>query len=185
MKRFILPIIIIMLSFILSANSSVFADEQSWDDMMNFDRSWKTNHEAVTDEEFEKVMEKYEKKKKPKKYEFEADETRDSLNDMSILKDIAEHSPTILFPSKLRSYEGEVIPAGYYKLSYTKKDNTHYIILSQGRKIIAKLKMQPTEENFKSDTIQFAEIRANDEESMKLIYGNIDLNLEKKLYIVH
>lgn len=157
---------------------------QSWDDIMNFDRDWRTNHEAVTDKEFEDVMKRYEKKKKPKKYEFEANEERDSLNDMSILNDIANYTPIVLFPVNLRSYEGETIPTGYYQLNYIEKENTPYIVLTQGRKVYARLKMQPTNENFKSESIQFAEIRENDEESLNLIYGNLDLNLVKKLYII-
>ena len=186
MKKLFLSTIFLLFSFCIYAPTTAEqTDGTSWNDMIDFDRSWRTNHEAVTDEEFEKVMKRFEKKKKAKKYEFEADETRDSLNDMSILNDIANHSPIILFPANLRSYEGEYIPAGYYKLNCIKKNNKHYIIVSQGRKTYATLEMQPTKENFESDSIQFAEIRSNDNESMKLIYGNLDLNLEKNLYIVN
>lgn len=178
-----------MLFCILLTNTQVYAAEtssdSSWDDMLEFDRSWQTNHKSVTDDEFEKVMQKYEKKKKTKKYEFDIDETRDSLNDMSILKDIANHSPIILFPSNLRSYEGEYIPAGYYKLNYMSKNKKHYIVISQGRKVYATLEMTPTKENFHSESIQFAEIRPYNNEMMKLIYGNLDLNLEKNLYIIN
>lgn len=188
MKKFLLCGFIILSSLFFISNQVYSEDssgEQSWNDMLDFDRSWKIKHEAVTDKEFEEVMQRFEKKKKPKKYEFEADEQRDSLNDMSILNEIANHTPTILFPSNLRSYEGEYIPAGYYKLNYVEKDKEHYIVVTQGRTVIAKLNMQQTNENFEDESIQFAKIIPNDEESMKLIYGNLDLNLVKKLYIVY
>lgn len=188
MRKFLIVFCVIFSCCLLCPVQNSYGEDSdgtSWNDLMKFDQSWRDNHKPVTDEEFEKVMQKYEKKKKPKKYEFEADETRDSLNDMSILKDIANHSPTILFPANLRSYEGEYIPAGYYKLNYVEKDKKHYLIISQGRNIFAKLKMKQTSENFGLDSIQFAEIRPYNDEMMKLIYGNLDLNLEKTLYIIH
>ena len=188
MNKFLFCILIFILGLILSPQICA-ADElgidSGWDSMIEFDRTWRNNQEPVTDKDFEKVMQRFEKKKKPKKYEFEPDEKKDSLNDMSILNEIANHSPIILFPVNLRSYEGEFIPAGYYKLNYTEKDKNHYIVISQGRKICAKLLMNPTSENFESDSIQFAEIRPYNSEMMKLIYGNLDLNLEKDLYITH
>ena len=175
-----------MLLFLsVNAHCTEPASDPEWTDMLKFDREWRTNHEPVTDEEFEKVMQRFEKKKKPKKYEFEADEKRDSLNDMSILNEIANHTPTILFPADLRSYEGDIIPAGYYTLHYVDKDKTPYIIVTQGRKIYAKLEMSKTDEDFGSEAIQFAEVRPLNNEMMKLIYGNLDLNLEKNLYIVY
>ena len=93
MKRFLILSFIIFSGLFIGTNS-VTAEEAAadeWNDMLDFDRSWRTNHKPVTDEEFEKVMKKYEKKKKPKKYEFEANEERDSLNDMSILNDIEKN----------------------------------------------------------------------------------------------
>lgn len=187
MKRSLIYLFILFAIFFVNQNIAL-ADESSsgndaWNDMLDFDRSWKTNHKSVSDEEFEKVMQKYEKKKKPKKYEFEAKEERDSLNDMSILNDIANHSPTLLFPADVTSYEGEYIPAGYYRLNYVEKNKEHFIVLTQGRQICAHLKMTPTKDDFKAESIQFAEIRPNDNETMKLIYGNLDLNLYKDLYI--
>ena len=171
----------------LMIGGNAFCDEttgdSSWNEMIKFDREWRTNHTPVPDEEFEKVMQRFEKKKKPKKYEFEADEARDSLNDMSILNEIANHSPTILFPADLRSYEGDVIPAGHYTLHYVEKDKKPYLVVTQGRKVYANLEMSKTNENFESESIQFAEIRPYNDEMMKLIYGNLDLNLEKTLYI--
>ena len=88
-----------------------------------------------------------------------------------------------MFPADLTSYEGDYIPAGYYRLNYLEKDKEHFIVLTQGRKICARLKMTQTKDDFKSDSIQFAELRPNDDETMKLIYGNLDLNLYKDLYI--
>lgn len=187
MRNFALKSAILIL-IILINNIVAYPQDQSssgWDDMLEFDRSWQTNHEAVTDADFEKVMQRFEKKKKPKKYEFEPNSTKDSLNDMSILNDISNHSPIILFPVNSRSYEGQYIPAGHYKLNYLKKNNKHYIVVSQGRKIYTKLEMSPTKENFNSETIQFAEIKPINNEMVKLIYGNLDLNLEKTLYIVN
>lgn len=188
MNKFLVIIFIFFAGLFLS--QQVYADiepeiDYSWDNMLEFDRTWRNNQEAVTDQDFEKVMQRYEKKKKTKKYEFDIDEKRDSLNDMSILNDIANHSPIILFPIDLRSYEGEIIPAGYYKLNYIKKNKNHYIVITQGRKIYGTLQMNQTNENFKSDSIQFAEVRPYNSEMMKLIYGNLDLNLEKNLYIIH
>ena len=186
MKRNLVYFLILFAGLFVCSNYALAEDtdvDSGWDKMLEFDRSWKTNHKPVSDEEFEKVMKKYEKKKKPKKYEFEADETKDSLNDMSILNEISNHSPVLLFPADFTSYEGEYIPAGYYKLNYHEKDKEHFLVLTQGRKVCAHLKMTPTKDNFKSESIQFAEIRPNDDETMKLIYGNLDLNLYKDLYI--
>ena len=186
MKKIFVYLTILFAGLFINSNFATAEDAESgssWDKMLDFNRSWKTNHKAVSDEEFEKVMKKYEKKKKPKKYEFEANESRDSLNDMSILNEISNHTPTLLFPADLTSYEGDYIPAGYYRLNYLEKDKEHFIVLTQGRKICARLKMTQTKDDFKSDSIQFAELRPNDDETMKLIYGNLDLNLYKNLYI--
>lgn len=169
----------------MRANADVDFGEQTWEDMAKFNMEWDKDQTPVTDEEFEKVMQRFEKKKKVKKYEFEANEARDSLNDMSILKEIAEHSPTILFPVQLHSFEGDIIPAGYYKLSYQQKDNKHFIVVSQGRKVYATLEMENSNENFARDSIQFAELKQFDEEKMRLIYGNLDLNLVKDLYFMN
>ena len=186
MRKLVIYLSIIFFSCLILGSNAFCAEssgDSDWNDMLEFDRNWSNNQEPVTDQEFEKVMQRFEKKKKPKKYEFEADEKRDSLNDMSILNEIANHTPAILFPTDLRSYEGEVIPAGYYTLHFVEQDKKPYIIVTQGRKIYAKLKMEKTKENFESESIQFAEIRPYNNEMMKLIYGNLDLNLEKNLYI--
>ena len=65
MKKFLICAFILLSCILLTCSQSYCADasgEQSWENMINFDRSWKVKHEAVTDKDFEDVMKRFEKK---------------------------------------------------------------------------------------------------------------------------
>ena len=169
--------------------SDEFADvydeniDNDMNDIYEFDKEWRTQ-EVVTDKEFEEVMKRYEKKKKYKKYEFEPDEKKDMMNDMSILTALSTGSKTILIPATFRTYEGEIIPAGYYLAKYSKEGNDHILTISQGRKIYAKIVLEKSSEKVDSEEILVIKIQHIDNDTAKIIYSDVDLNLEKTLYIV-
>ena len=181
--------------FILLANIPAIAADDFWDEPMKIDEAAKNQEKSVTNQEFEKVMQFFEKNKKKKEEKkkpkgapiwqqgsTENEET--PSNDISgVLKDIKEDYPTAMLPVTLITPQQTEIPPGYYRILSAKNDNGYYINFYQGNQLIAKVKALNTGNDHNQKSLNYAKLIPFNDEYMKVIYGDIDCNLEARLLI--
>lgn len=175
-------ILALFLFFAFTINCALADD---WDDYIKIDDAAKNQQKTVTQDEFEKVMQRFEKKKKEKpKIKGEArmqeNTTPDTLN---LVNEMYETYPTIMVPTDLITIEQQEIPAGFYRIMSVKKPYGYFINFYQGNSLIAKVHASSTSNDYNQKTLNYAKMIANDEKSVKFIYGDIDCNLETTLKI--
>lgn len=188
MKRILLLILILIVgcfnSPVLCADTTNSSDLDGILDNLD---SW-DGQKIITDQEFEKVMKKYENKetkteKKKKKKLGELLTPTLNAGEIQSIVQMEEFYPTILIPLELISKEKEV-PVGFYSVISAKAHNGEtFINLYQGRELIVKLPARITEEDFEADTINFAKIVYEENRGRaKIIYGCIDYQLVAEVY---
>lgn len=164
------------------AEDESFSDE--WSDIGKMQDAW-DNQKIITDDVFEKVInqrtqkanEKAEKKIKKKLGEPIAPNGSINVN-TEIIKNIAQDYPTLLVPKTLLVDEVTIPPGFYRVLAAATKDGSFFINFYQGSSLIAKLPALETEDDFESDTINYAKIiYTNDDSRAKVVYGCLDYNL--------
>ena len=135
--------------------------------------------------EFEKVMQRFEKKKKEKpKIKGESRTPEDeSFGNVQIFKEMYETYPTILVPTDLVTQDGQEIPTGFYRIMSVKKPHEYFMNFYQGNSLIARVKSNKTDNDFNQKTLNYAKMIENDENTVRFIYGDIDCNLETLIYI--
>lgn len=161
----------------------VFADAE-WDELRKSGNLW-DNQKPITDEEFEKVMERYEKnpklEKQKKKMGQELFKHSDSYAPESVLKEMEEYT-TIMIPCTLVA-QGQEVPAGYYRIVPSKKKNgEHEITLYQGNSL--KFVFLAKEiHDFDYPEIKFSILKPFLNDYMRIIVGNVDCNIDVYLRI--
>ncbi|MGN0015540.1 MAG: hypothetical protein ACI37T_09010 [Candidatus Gastranaerophilaceae bacterium] len=132
---------------------------------------------------------KFQKPKKVKKKDIKtptsvyADTTKNP--EFKVLEEIINHKGSIMIPTVCITETGQEIYPGHYSLEYyTDKNNTEWLILSQGSRKIAKLPTHKSKANDKEDTINYAYAIGKDN-CIKLLYGNIDVAVEAVLDVIN
>ena len=181
MKKFLL-----ISAAIIFVSSAAFCDDMGeWDDYIKIDDAAKNQQKAVTKDEFEKVMQRFEKKKEEKpKVKGESRTPEDeSYGNVKIFKELYETYPTILVPTDLITADGQDIPTGFYRIMSVNNSAGNYMNFYQGNSLIARVKSQRTENDYNQKTLNYAKMIENDDCSVKFIYGDIDCNLEALIFI--
>lgn len=173
-----------------------FADDMDfWDEPIQVDSDAKSQQKAVTDQEFEKVMEhfekgkkKKEKKKKPKGSPIGPQvnvptESEMPQNDPNSFKVTYEAYPTVMVPVTLTVYGEHDITPGYYRVLSVKKENKYYLNFYQGNTLIAKVPAINTGNDHNQSSLNYAKLIPVNEYYMDVIYGDIDCNIEARLDI--
>jgi hypothetical protein len=185
-------ILFLSLIITLCSQSIAYSDEDFWDEPMQIDESAKTQEKTVTDSDFEKVMSFFEKKKKEKEKKkrpkgkpvwqnTNPEQEQDGIS--KVLTDIKQDYPTVMLPvTLLTPYETE-IPPGYYRMLSAKSNGEYYINLYQGNSLVAKLLAKNTGNDYNQKSLNYAKIIPIDDNIMKIIYGDIDCNIETQLQI--
>lgn len=171
MKKFILPLLIVLLS-----GNFAFADGDLWD---NFGNSDVYGQKAVTDDEFEQALES--KKKKPRKTkeekELQKGESFSQSNETEILNNTMKELPVLLIPVGLKVKEGYTVPIGHYQVEGAKDDDGNvFIKLYQAHDLIAKIPAEETEDDFGEETINFVKLNPHGDYHVEILYGGIDFN---------
>ena len=165
-----------------------------WDEPMKIDDAAKNQQKSVTNQEFEKVMQFFERKKKKKEeknkpkgnplWQNNVENEDAQSNDISdALKDIKDDYPTAMLPVTLITPEQSEIPPGYYRILSAKNDSGYFINFYQGNQLIAKVKAINSGNDHNQKSLNYAKLIPHDNTYMKVIYGDIDCNLETKLLI--
>lgn len=191
---------LLILVAVMCFSPCVFADEldsasSGWDSVNTGKiENALYQQKPVTDQQFEKTLTELKERKKRKG--FWARKEGKPLNESMIppadsqnseiqsVLDMINHSPTIMIPTTVIDDEGSTVPSGFYKLSTKKLDNQQYLLLlTQGTKLVAKVEARQTEEDLAQNEINFGRAIIVSDSKIKLIYGNLDLNLEGYLYV--
>ena len=184
--------LILSLFFISAINVS--AVETSLDDVDMMDYSHTTqNLKHFSDKEYQDAIEKYknnfQKPKKVKKKDIKTPTTpfsdAETNPEYKVLDEIINHKGTIMIPTLCTTENGQQILPGHYSMEYY-SDNygTEWLILSQGTKKTAKIKTTKSQASSDESTINYA-YAVGKGDIIKLLYGNIDVAVEAKLYVVN
>ena len=170
----------------------VLADEGDfWDEPMKIDSEAKNQQKAVTDQEFEKVMNFFEKKKKNKEEKNKpkgapiGPQMQEKIQpaDANSFKVTYEEYPTIMIPVTLINYDYNEITPGFYRILSAKKDNQYYLNFYQGNSLIAKVPAINTGNDHNQKSLNYAKIIPVNDKFMDIIYGDIDCNIEARVEI--
>lgn len=167
-------------------------DEDFWDAPMKIDSDAKNQQKSVTNQEFEKVMQMFEKKKKKQAEKSKPkgnavwqgvpeEQNQDTVS--GSLKDQKADYPTVMIPVTLITPYQTEIPPGYYRMLSAKNDTDYYINFYQGNTLVAKIKAFDTGNDFNQKSLNYAKIIPQNEDFMHVIYGDIDCNIEVTLRI--
>ena len=166
-------------------------DGDFWDDPMKIDSEAKNQQKAVTDQEFEKVMNFFEKKKKKKEEKNKpkgapiGPQMQENIQpaDANSFKVTYEEYPTIMIPVTLINYDYNEITPGFYRILSVKKDNKYYLNFYQGNSLIAKVPAINTGNDHNQKSLNYAKIIPVNDKFMDIIYGDIDCNIEARVEI--
>lgn len=163
----------------------------SWDDFSSVDRMW-DGQQSITNQEFEKVMEKLEEKtnkteeKKKKKWfkrRFGSGTTLHKElnpdNDVQEIKGFKDKEEGVLVNVPVRLLnDGKVLEKGYYKVVAEKDEKTKkvYINFYQSQFFKGKFEVTETEDDFGEEYLDFAKIIPYNDSFIKMIFGCIDFN---------
>ena len=137
---------------------------------------------------FEKKKKKKEEKKKPKGNPVwqnnNIDENTEPQDMVSgALKQQKQDYPTVMIPVTLITPSHTEIPPGYYRILSAKNDNGYFINFYQGNSLIAKVKALNTGNDYNQKSLNYAKVIPISDVYMKVIYGDIDCNIEAGLEI--
>lgn len=184
MKRFVLLLVSLLM---FSSSLSCLADgEDFWDEPMKIDEAAKNQERAVTDQEFEKVMKLFEKKKKKKQEKNKPKGAPlapptvegEAPSDSNSFKVTYEDYPTVMIPVTLITQDHKEIPPGYYRILSVKKNNEYFLNFYQGNTLVAKVEAVETGNDHNQKSLNYAKVIPVNDKYMDVIYGDIDCNIE-------
>lgn len=177
-------IIIILLAIPVTALAD---DSEDWSSYTkNFDKL--QNQKSVTDEEFNKAIDtvkSMQKKKKSKKNK--KDKNAISPEDIIDSSESINHNymgskSQLITVSRDFYYNTKLINAGFYTIKPLIDNENNYIMLIQGHDVIAKIKANKVTPDATDTNINKADFKMYNGYA-KLIYSDIDNNLESTFYI--
>ena len=178
--------------FLITIAPAMADDTDFWDEPMKVDTEAKSQQKSVTNQEFEKVInflqrnkKKKEDKKKPKGNPVwentAAEESQNSISD--VLKNAKNDYPTVMIPVTLITPIGTEITPGFYRMLSAKNDSGYFINFYQGNTLSAKIKAYETGNDHNQESLNYAKIIPINDEYMRIIYGDLDCNIETELRI--
>jgi len=180
--------LVLILSLFLTSFGMAIADDVDTPATGDLWDNWQTDqnfygNKPVTDEEFDKAVEKIDakknkwKKRAEKKNLPKGEEFRQS-NESEMLK--SNHGDKASLPVLCLPFEivvGEdVVPVGHYQLKCEKIDGQLVLKLYQAHYVMAQIPAIETEEDFDEESIFFAKWFDEGNNKIKIIYGSLDYN---------
>lgn len=180
-----------LFTLILAALVQLSASAENWDDFSNLDRMW-DGQKAVTNQEFEQVMEKLEEKgkqkeekiikKKRKKLFGNGSTLHNELNpdkDINEIPELKEEKEDLIINIPVQLIiDGKILERGFYKVlpEIDEKTQKKYINFYQSQFLKGRIEVIETESDFEEDLLDFAKILPFNESFIKLIFGSIKFN---------
>lgn len=150
---------------------------------------------AVTDSKFKKTIDMLKERQLTAKQKRERNRviplspaaSKEHLKEFTTITDGNDisHTLTVMIPVSAYTESGQLITPGYYKLSCKKiSDNKYVLQLTQDSNTVYTIRAENTGEDLNQETINFCNAElSKDEKSIKLVYGNLGLNLVGYIYI--
>ena len=193
MHRILKILVLLFISIVFSLNTFANDDTNLMDNSAVFNNGF-TGQKQISDTKFKKTVEKIKERslsKKQKKIREQVKPNEPAM-DEEHLKNFAQSQEengkfsqalTVMIPVKAYDESGKSIYPGYYKLSCRKiADNSYVLDLSQGAERILSVNAIQTTQDLEQETIQFCSAQVISNDRIRLIYGDIDLNLVAYLY---
>jgi len=185
MKKFIILLLVILFSVapkVMAADADSPSSGDLWD-------NWGTSQDmygqdkSVSDEEFNKVIDKLKEKKDKLKNRFKKNpipkgEEFSQSNETEVLTEHAEKDtslPVICIPVDLKIGDG-VLPVGHYQIKGEKDGNNLTLNFYQAQHLMAKIPAIETTDDFGEETITFANWKLESVGKLKIIYGSMEFN---------
>lgn len=162
----------------------VFAEDDSGgsggiEDTMKYTNSVENafaGQKPVTDEEFQKTLDKLKAKKKGKKNKPFKGQSFNEENNNSYLDETADKNVLLGVPLCLTNGDGTEIPTGHYKIVGKKEGKNVYLDFYQSSALIAHVPAIETQNDFNQTDINFVKLLPYNAQRVKVIYGSIDFN---------
>lgn len=179
MKKIFVTLIFLFLIISLP----VFAEDDSGgsgiEDTMRYTNSVENafaGQKPITDEEFQKTLDKLKAKKKGKKNKpFKGKSFNDENNGMYI-DETAEKNLLLSVPLCLTNGDGAEIPMGHYKIVGKKDGDKVYLDFYQSSNLIAHVPAIETQSDFGQKAINFVQLLPYNAQRVEVVYGSIDFN---------
>lgn len=172
MKKFYLLILILII--FLNVSPKVLAEDKELNEYTNSVENAFNGQKPITDEEFDKMVEKLrDKKYKKQRTPFKGQSVNKDQDDNGIFDN---ENILLSLPVTLLTKDGTEIPVGHYKVTCEKKNDSVYFNFYQGYNLIAKVDAKETDNDFKEPSINFCKLVPYDEQYVKIIYGSLEFN---------
>ena len=191
MKKFLTFYLLVM--FLAPALPCDAFDDDFWDEPIKIDEAAKSQQKAVTDKEFNSVLDfftrnkkKKEEKKKPKGAPIgpQLPEGQMPPSDSNVIPATYDDYPTVMIPVTLVTPGGAEIEPGYYRILSVKAENrTFFLNFYQGNQLIAKIPAREVNTDHNQQSLNYAKIIPVNDMYVNVIYGDIDCNIEARLDI--
>lgn len=153
-----------------------------WDNWNNSQDFYGQNKKGVSDEEFNKTIDKLKEKQNkgglfkkrivPKGEEFSQSNETEVINEQSNKDSL----PVVCIPVELAVGDG-VLPVGHYQVKGEKNDDGSIVLkFYQAQYLMAQFPAIETTDDFDEDTITFAKWIPEGENKIKVIFGSMDFN---------
>lgn len=185
MKKFLILLLIVLFSVapkVMANDVDLPANGDLWDNW-NTSQDMYGQDKSVSDEEFDKVIDKLKEKRDKLKNRFKKSpipkgEEFSQSNETDVLTEHAEKDtslPVLCVPVDLAIGEG-VLPVGHYQIKGEKEGNSVTLSFYQAQHLMAKVPAIETTDDFEEETITFADWKLEGENKIKVIYGSMEFN---------
>lgn len=164
---------------------------ESWDDFSNIDRVW-DGQKAITNQEFEQVVEKLEEKGKQKE-EKQAKKKRKKLfgsgstlhnelnpdNNIQEIPELKAEKEDLLVNAPVRlNIGGKYLEKGYFKVlpEVDEESGKKYVCFYQSQYFMGKIEVIETDDDYGEETLDFVRLLPYNDSFVKLIFGSIKFN---------
>lgn len=175
-------IFITLIFLFLVISIPVFAEDYSGggiEDTVQYTNSVEnafTGQKPITDEEFQKTLDRLKAKKKGKKNKPFKGKSFNEENNNSYLDETAEKNLLLSVPLYLINGDGTEIPVGHYKIVGKKEGKDVYLDFYQSSMLVAHVPAIETQGDFNQTAINFVKLLPYNAQRVKVIYGSIDFN---------
>ena len=184
-KFLLLPFILTLI--LQTVAMPAFCDDiatDEWSDIGKMQDAW-DGQKIITDDMVNKIIEQRTKKDRQKQEKRFKRKVGEAINpnayeetNVKAIKKIAEDYPTLLVPKTLLFDEVQIPPGFYRILAAKNKQGAYSINFYQGNSLVGKIPALQTEDDFESETINYAKIiYAERDNRAKIVYGCLDYNL--------
>lgn len=177
-------IFIVLLVLFLTHISFAFAEDNSDSyggirDEMQYTNSVEdafNGQKPVTDEEFQKTLDRLKAKQKKGKNKKIKGQSFNEEHSGTCIDEADEKTSILSVPLTLINGDGVEIPTGHYKIVGTKEDKNVYLDFYQSSILVARVPAIETDNDFNETNINFVKLLPYDSKRVKVIYGSIDFN---------